>query len=299
MTDPAAICTVLIIIVTAGCSLMAFNNRDLADRWIFHPESVLAWKEYWRLITSALVHVSWTHLACNMLSLYLFGRSIELRLGVTSFLLIYVGSIVGGGLLSLYLHRHHDYRACGASGGVCGIMFAFIILFPNATLFSFPVPLPMPAWLYAIIFMLVSFYGIKEQRDDVGHDAHLGGAIIGLGITAALQPERVIQNNLKLFLLVLGIAIVMFVYLLRNPMLLPFSSVFQFRRPRFRRSPRAAGAQLPKYKQEVLQLDEVLEKISKKGVESLSAEEKELLERTSGKYQRRAQSQKPESGLTI
>lgn len=299
MTDPAAICTVLIIIVTSACSLMAFNNRDLADRWMFHPESILAWKEYWRLITSALVHVSWTHLACNMLSLYLFGRSIELWLGTTAFLLIYLGSIVGGDLLSLYLHRHHDYHACGASGGVCGIMFAYIILFPNATLFSFSFPVPVPAWLYAIIFMFVSFYGIKEQRDNVGHDAHLGGAIIGLLITAALQPERVIQNNLKLFLLVLGIASVMFIYLLRNPMLLPFSSVFQFRRPRFRRSPRATAIHLPKYKQEALQLDDVLEKISKKGVESLTAEERELLERTSDKYQRRAQSKKPESGLTI
>jgi membrane associated rhomboid family serine protease len=291
--------TILIIGVTVVCSVIAFRHRDLEERWLFHPEAILAWKQYWRLITSAAVHVSWTHLLFNMVSLYLFGPAIEIRLGPESFLLIYFGSTIGGDLLSLYIHRHHDYRSCGASGGVCGVMFAYIILFPGARIGSLFFPIMIPGWLYAIGFMLASFYGIRTQRDNVGHDAHLGGAIIGLLIAAALQPVWILQTNWKLFVAVLGLALVMLLYLLRNPLMLPMSSAFQFRLPRFGRSSKRIHSQLPQYKQEARQLDDVLEKISKKGVESLTAEEKELLERTSGKYQRRAQSKKPESGLTI
>ena len=124
----------------------------------------------------------------GMISLYLFGSTIERFLGARDFLTIYFGSIVGGSLLSLLIHRRHDYRAYGASGGVCGIIFAHIFLFPGGSISFFPFPYGIPSWLYAICFMLGSFYGMKAQRDNIGHDAHLGGAILGLLITAALQP---------------------------------------------------------------------------------------------------------------
>src|SRR5258708_14045119 len=123
-----------------------------------------------------------------MISLYLFGRYIELLVGVPKFLAIYLGAILGGSLLSLWIHRHHEYRAYGASGGVCGIIFAYIFLFPGGGVGMFPFPYEIPGWLYAIAFVLGSFYGMKAQRDNIGHDAHLGGAIIGLVIAAAFNP---------------------------------------------------------------------------------------------------------------
>src|SRR6185295_16048982 len=122
------------------------------------------------------------HLVMNMISLYLFGGMMESFLGPGKFLLIYFASIVGGSLLSLWLHRNHDYRALGASGGVCGMIFSFIALFPGGTIlahFFFP----MPAWVYGILFLIGSFVRMRRHADNIGHDAHIGGAVIGLWIT--------------------------------------------------------------------------------------------------------------------
>jgi hypothetical protein len=197
-----------------------------------------------------------------------------------------------GNLLSLYVHRHHDYRAYGASGGVCGVIFAYILVFPGATLFQAPLPFPIPAWLYAIGFMVGSFYGMKSARDNIGHDAHLGGAIIGLLTTAALEPQA-LRYNWKIFLVVLIAAALLLVYLWRNPMMLPGMSWFA-RRPDLRQAtPDSAHRQRQK------QMDAILEKIASEGVGSLTKEESALLQEVSEQYRRRAESKKPESGLAI
>src|SRR5437773_9079836 len=121
-----------------------------------------------------------------MLSLYLFGRYVEFSFGAGHFLLIYFGAIIGGNVLSLYVHRHHEYHAYGASGGVCGIIFSYIFLFPGSGISVFPLPVSVPAWLYAILYFVGSIWALKRQTDNISHDAHLGGAIIGLWTTAAV-----------------------------------------------------------------------------------------------------------------
>jgi hypothetical protein len=108
-----------------------------------------------------------------------------------------------------------------------------------------------------------------------------------------------VQLNLKYFLVLLVLSVAMFAYLLWNPLLLPLGSFSRFRRPRLLRRAKSSAPHLPNYKREARQLDDILEKISKRGVESLTAEEKELLERTSSKYRRRAQSKTPDSGLAF
>jgi len=145
---------------------------------------------------------------------------IEMLFGQLHFLLIYFGSVVGGSLLSLCLHRNHDYTAYGASGGVCGIIFGYLVMFPSSRMPIFPLPLVVPAWLYAIGFMVASFYAMKSQQDDIGHDAHLGGAIIGLLIAAALHPE-IARHNWMLFVTILVISGTLLTYVLVNPLFLP------------------------------------------------------------------------------
>jgi hypothetical protein len=226
-----------------------------------------------------------------MLSLYLFGRAIEFSLGAGRFLLIYFAAILGGSLLSLWIHRHHDYRAYGASGGVCGMIFSYILLFPGSSIMMFLVFIP--AWLYAILFLVGSFFALKRQRDSVGHDAHLGGAIIGLWTTAALEPWIVLLQP-KMFTTISVLSVLLFLYVLKNPLFLPISGFL----------PDWAGAAskrdpVPKYKREAAELDAVLEKVSQSGVESLTAEEQAVLRSASEKYRRRADSQKPRSGLSI
>ena len=289
-----ALCNLLIMISTGLFSCRGFVDPRFVRKFIFRPESILANKEYYRLLSSGFLHANWTHLIFNMMSLYFFGTNIESFVGVGHFLAIYFGSILGGNLLSLLVHRHHDYSAYGASGGVCGVIFASLFLFPGSGVTIFPFPYSVPGWLYAICFMLGSFYGLKAQRDNIGHDAHLGGAICGLLIATALRPS-IVRWNPWLFGVVLGLSIVLLLCLVINPLFLPVrtvlpGSIFRRREPR---------GHLPKYRQDELRTDELLEKIAQEGFDSLTAEERAFLDGVSEKYRRRAEYKKPESGLTF
>lgn len=291
------IVTWIVIIATCAFSIVAFRSGyGFEEKYIFHPERILAGKEYHRLITSALLHADYRHLFLNMLTLYFFGPGVELALGSAHFLIAYLGAILGGSLLSLYVHRHHDYRAYGASGGVCGILFASILLHPGGAISPLFIPIAIPNWLYAICFLLGSFFGMKEgNRGNIGHDAHLGGAIIGFLIAAAFEPQAV-RYNPWIFALVLGAALLLLFYLWLNPLMLsvPVAELWPSPRVRKNKTPR-----VPKHKQRQLQIDAVLEKISRRGFESLTPEEKALLNSVSAEYRRRGDSKPPQSELPI
>jgi membrane associated rhomboid family serine protease len=291
--DPLApVNTIAIIVLTVGCSLIGFRDPGFTERFIFSPLEVLAGKQYYRLVTSAFLHADLNHLLMNMISLFLFGRILEEQLGPWQFLLIYFASVVGGSLLSLWLHRNHDYRAYGASGGVCGVVFSYVALNPTGTiLLHFFIP--MPSWVYGILFLAGSFIALRRQRDNVGHDAHIGGAVIGMWTTGALEPLAV-RENLKWFLILSAVAVALFFYFLKNPMMLPISA-FRGKLGRRREEKRQAAPR----RRETRDVDEVLDKISREGMESLTAEERELLQTVSQKFQSRAQSEKPKSDLII
>ena len=292
MYEPVAICTTLLILGTCVASYLGFQSRELEEKYIFCPERILVGKEYYRLVTSAFLHGGWGHLVWNMVGLYSFGRGLEWSLGKSGFLLVYFGAVVGGNLLSLYVHRHHIYAAVGASGGVCGVVFAALLLFPGVGVALYFV-LPIPGWLFAIGFIVVSFLAMKNARDNTGHDVHLGGAIVGLLIAAALRPEAV-HDNWKVFLLVLIPAVLVLFYLWFNPLFLPVASFLGHRFRAKRRPARRSG-----YEPTPAQVDAILEKVTKAGVHSLTPAERSLLEQASGKYRRRAESRKPKSGLPI
>lgn len=291
MYEPVAICTILIIALTTFCSIIGFRDPGFSEKFIFAPTEILACKQYYRLFTSAFLHADTGHLLRNMVSLFLFGRVLEVFVGPGQFLLIYFAAVIGGSLLSLWLHRNHDYRAYGASGGVCGVVFSYIALFPRGTILAH-LFIPIPAWAYGILFLFASFTALRRGSDNIGHDAHIGGAIIGLWTTGALQPWAV-RENLNWFLILSGVSAALFIYFLRNPMLLPFSS-FTPGWGRRKKEPRA-----PQKPDEAVEVDAILEKISQYGFDSLTAKEKAVLDRVSAKYQSRAQSSKPKSDLII
>jgi hypothetical protein len=215
-----------------------------------------------------------------MFSFYAFGRHIELWLGVTPLLAIYFASIVGGSLLSLFLHRHHIYKAYGASGGVCGIIYAYIFLFPDSGIYVLPLPFAIPAWIYAIAYLLLSFYGINRANDNIGHDAHLGGAIIGLLTATALYPNIVTESP-RLYAAVMILSLGMFVFLLKYPLFLSLKS-FTPRRPALRRT-----VPPPKRKEEPEDLNAILEKISRSGMQTLTEAEHKALLNASQKNRRK------------
>jgi membrane associated rhomboid family serine protease len=267
MHEPTTIC---LIAVTVLVSWQGFRNSAFVEKFIFSPQAILRDKEFYRLVTSGFLHADWPHLAFNMFSFYSFGKVIEWVYGPATLLAIYFASIIGGNLLSLFLHRHHVYRAYGASGGVCGVIFASIFL-TGSDVYLFIISIP--GWLYAIIFLLGSFYGIKNARDNVGHDAHLGGAIIGLGVTTLLYPAIITQRP-SLYAAVMGLSLVMLIYLIKNPMFLPLTS-FIGSTPK-RSIPRPTRLTR---EQEAEQVNRILEKLSQTGMDGLTpAEQKILLE---------------------
>src|ERR1035438_7018468 len=94
MYEPVAFCTTLVILVTCVVSYLGFRSPAVEENYIFCPERILTGKEYYRLVTSAFLHSGWGHLVWNMVSLYLFGGSLEWALWRTNFLLIYFGAVV-------------------------------------------------------------------------------------------------------------------------------------------------------------------------------------------------------------
>ena len=145
---------------------------------------------WYQMITSGFLHGSFGHLFVNMLTLFFFGRTMETVLGGMRFLVLYLGSLFFGSLLTLILHRHDSsYRAIGASGAVSGIVFGFVLFSPFAPIYMFLLPIGIPAILFAIGYVALSIYGARASLGHIGHAAHLGGAIGGVILTIILYPD--------------------------------------------------------------------------------------------------------------
>jgi len=129
-------------------------------------------------------------------------------LGDFSFLLVYVASLVFGSLLTLYFHKNdYNYRAIGASGAVTGVLYSAILLQPDMSLYLFFIPIPIPAFLFGIGYLLYSIYGMKAKNDNIGHTAHFGGAIGGFFITLLKQPQMLTENTFMVVVLAIPILI--------------------------------------------------------------------------------------------
>lgn len=191
--------TVLILIVAnVLVSLKGFNDVAFFDRYKFQVGKIQAGEKL-RMITSGFLHADWLHLGFNMYTLYLFGKFVVINFGILSFLLIYFGSLLAGSLYSLYQHRNNAYySAIGASGAVSGIVFSAVILYPEMELIMFPIPIPLPGYVFGIGYLLYSIYGMKNQLGNVGHSAHLGGAIGGYALTLLLKPNVFSNNSLMI-----------------------------------------------------------------------------------------------------
>jgi len=212
MNEPLAITNIIVIAITGYFSYRGFVNPPFLHYYLFSTRAILDGKQYYRILSSGALHADWVHLLFNMFSLYSFGSAVEFLFGPLTFLAIYLAAIIGGGILALLLHRNEDYHALGASGGVCGVIFACIFLLPGTSVELFFIPVPIPAHIYAVLFMLVSFYGIRAQRGNIGHDAHLGGAIIGL-LTATILHPSIVPQNPVLYSAVMLLAILLLILL--------------------------------------------------------------------------------------
>lgn len=198
---------IAIILANIFFSFKGFNDVSFLRRYEFHVGSIRAGDQI-RMFSSAFLHADLAHLVFNMLTLYFFAPVVISWFNSLTFALIYVGSLVFGSLLTLYFHKdEYHYRAIGASGAVTGILYSAILLRPDMSLYLFFIPIPIPAYLFGIGYLLYSIYGMKARRDNIGHTAHFGGAIGGYVITLAKAPYLLSDNTEMVVLLAIPIII--------------------------------------------------------------------------------------------
>lgn len=207
------IVTLALIAANILISYKGFRDASFFDRNLFEVGRVLHHREYGRLFMSGFLHVDWTHLLFNMFSLYSFSAIMEQILGPVNVLIIYFASLFGGDLLALFIHRRHPgYRAVGASGAVSGVIFAAIAIVPDIHVSLFLIPIGIPGWLFGICYVIYSMYGIRTSAGNIGHEAHLGGALVGL-VTAVLIVPAVLKHN-TLPVTLIGVAGTVFLLLM-------------------------------------------------------------------------------------
>jgi len=201
---PTLLLLIGIIVLT---SLKGFNDLSFFRKYEFHIGSIRAGDNV-RMFSSAFLHGDWGHLFFNMFTLYMFAPVVINYFDSFSFLVIYFGSLVFGSLLTLLFHKdEYSYRAIGASGAVTGILYSAILLNPDMSLYLFFIPIPIPAYIFGIGYLLYSIYGMKAKNDNIGHTAHFGGAIGGYLITILKQPGMLTENTFMVVLLAIPIVL--------------------------------------------------------------------------------------------
>ena len=200
---------IAIIVVNVLISYKGFNDLSFFRKYEFHVGSIRSGEQI-RMLSSGFLHADMMHLIFNMLTLWFFAPVVINHLGSFSFILVYFGSLIFGSLLTMVFHKNdYGYRAVGASGAVTGVLYSAILLQPDMMLGIFFI-IPMPAYLFGILYLLYLIYGIKAKNDNIGHTAHFGGAVGGYLITLVKEPTLLVEHTLMVILLAIPI-IVLFV----------------------------------------------------------------------------------------
>jgi membrane associated rhomboid family serine protease len=205
------IATIVLIAANVIISLKGFKDAHFFEKYKFNIAGINRGEKV-RMFSSAFLHADFNHLLFNMLTLFFFAPVVVYYLSTTLFVCIYIGALAAGSLLSFQFHKDEPYySAIGASGAVTGILYAAILLNPSMSLYLFFVPIPIPAWLFGVGYLLYSIYGMLKKKDNIGHDAHFGGAIAGYLLTLVFAPY-ILSDSLWVVLL-LAVPIVLLIVL--------------------------------------------------------------------------------------
>lgn len=199
--------TSVIIIITIVVSYLGFGNLRLFDDLKLFPALMHSPANWYRAFTYAFIHADWIHLCLNMFVLYNFGSNgtelyyhfIFEEKGALYFILLYVGGIIGSVIPTIEKQKNNPlYTAVGASGAVSSVVFAYIVFNPKQSFYLFFIPVPIPAFLFGIVYLLVSYYLAKKDQGSVAHDAHLFGSLFGLMFTILLRPSLFLEMIAKI-----------------------------------------------------------------------------------------------------
>lgn len=201
--------TFIIILLTVLVSLKGFKDLYFFNKYKFEISSIKKGEKI-RMLSSGFLHVDYNHLFLNLFTLFIFSGQVINIVGSINYLFIYLISLYAGNYFTLKFHEKEPlYSAVGASGAVTGIVYSSIILYPEMKLMLIFLPIPLPAYVFGILYMLYSIYGMNKNVGNIGHVAHFGGAIAGLFVTLVIYPQ-IINQNLWIIILMM-IPIILFI----------------------------------------------------------------------------------------
>ncbi|MEN8765815.1 MAG: rhomboid family intramembrane serine protease [Wenyingzhuangia sp.] len=196
-----------LIVLNILLSLKGFKDSTFFNTYKFNVLSIQRGEKY-RMISSGFLHTDYIHLGFNMYALYLFSNTVLYFFSPLEYIGLYMVSLAVGNYLSLMINRTNAYySAVGASGAVTGIIFASIVLLPEMKLYIFPLPIAIPAYVFGIGYLFYSLYGMKNQVGNIGHSAHIGGAVAGYFLTLLLKPSVLYTGTLQVVLLAIPIVV--------------------------------------------------------------------------------------------
>lgn len=192
--------TIVIIAITAIVSIIAFSKREMLNSMLFNAYLVWNHRKIYRLFSHGLIHGSWGHLFFNMLTLYFFGTSTELWFqaawgktwGAILFVFMYVSAFAVSSLADLRKYRYEpEYNALGASGAVSAVLFSSVLFDPMMGIYIYLIPIPVPGFVFAPLYLLYCWWMAKRNRDNIGHSAHFWGAVYGFVFPIIFRPDLV------------------------------------------------------------------------------------------------------------
>lgn len=224
----------------------------------------------WQLFTYMFLHADFTHVFFNMFALWMFGAELEHVLGSRKFTVFYLVCGVGGGLAHLLFSPafSHPAPTIGASGAVYGVLLAFGVLFPDRLIFLYFL-IPVKAKYFVMFYIILEIFAVGSN-DLVAHLAHLGGAFTGYLFLLIETRRYPFQRFFE-------------AYRNRSDYRVYDNSRYDNEREEAqfydintgRRIDHRSGKDKDVISQEMI--DEILDKISKGGYQSLTAEEKRIL----------------------
>ncbi len=201
------VATIVVIAANVLVSIKGFNDVSFFDRYKFNISAINAGQKE-RTVTSGFLHVDISHLFFNMFTLYFFADVVVKGFGPEKFIGIYFVSLIAGSLLAIFFHKNEpQYSAVGASGAVTGVLYAAILLQPDMQLGIMFIPIPVPAYVVGIGYLLYSIYGMRSRLGNIGHTAHFGGAVGGFALTLLFMPNLIFTQTLMVGLLAIPIVI--------------------------------------------------------------------------------------------
>jgi membrane associated rhomboid family serine protease len=185
---PATLAILAVNIALGAYTL--FVNQELIGKLLFRPYDFARGRNRITALTSGFVHADLGHLLFNMITFWFFGRPLEQRIGTPAFVVLYFLGLAFSLLGTFRKHRNDpQYATLGASGAIAAVLFAAIVYFPTMSLLILPIPVP----IFGIGYLAYSYWSARRNRGRINHDAHLGGALVGLAFVALTNPGAYLQ----------------------------------------------------------------------------------------------------------